>query len=203
MRTIITDPETRREMKSQLGWSVTLGILIIILGLIAILEPFVAGIAITLFLGCVFLIYGIFHIIYAFSTRKVGAGWFVLQVLLGILYLIVGGFLLKSPLEGLVTLTLIAGILIFIDGVIQVINAFDMKPLSGWGWGLFSGILGVILGILIWSNWPVSAVWVLGILVGVNLITNGMAIFKISSEMRRAIVDDIPGDESESALNQV
>ena len=200
MRTISTDPETRREMKSQLAWAVTLGILAIVLGFIALFIPLIAGIVITIFLGFIFLIYGIFHIIYAFSTRKVGAGWFVLQVLLGILYLIVGGFLLKTPLEGLVTLTLIAGILIFIDGVIQVINAFDMKPLSGWGWGLFSGILGIILGILIWSNWPVSSVWVLGILVGVNLITNGVAIFKIASTMRQAIAADVPS--SESALNE-
>ena len=199
MRTITTDPETRREMKTQLGWAVALGILTIILGVIAIIEPLVAGMAITLFLGLILLIYGIFHIIFAFSTRKVGAGWFVLQVLLAILYLIVGGVLLRYTFEGLTLLTLIAGILIFIDGVIQVINAFDMKPLPGWGWALFSGILGIILGILIWSNWPSSSVWALGILVGVHLITNGLAIFKISSTMRRAIVDDVPS--SESVLN--
>ncbi|MDJ0593537.1 MAG: HdeD family acid-resistance protein [Pleurocapsa sp. MO_226.B13] len=187
-------------MKSQLGWAVTLGILAIVLGFIALIIPLIAGIVITIFLGVVFLIYGIFHIVYAFSTRKMGAGWFVLQVLLGILYLIAGSVILKSPWEGLTILTLIVGILIFIDGIIQVINAFDMKPLYGWGWGVFSGILGVILGILIWSNWPVSSIWTIGTLVGVNLITNGLAIFKISSAMRQAIVADVPS--SESVLNE-
>ena len=197
---ISTDQETRREVKSQLGWAIFLGILMIVLGFIALIEPLIAGIAITLFLGVVFLINGVFQMIYAFSTRKMGAGWFVLQVLMGILYLISGSVLLKSPLEGLTTLTLIAGILIFIDGVIQVINSFDMKPLYGWGWGVFSGILGIIFGIFIWSNWPSSSAIVLGILVGVNLITNGIAVFKISSEIRNTIVDDIP--LREGALNE-
>ena len=132
--------------------------------------------------------------------RKLGAGWFVLQILLSILYMITGAVLLKRPFEGLAMLTLVAGILIFIDGVVQVINAFDMKPLYGWGWALFSGILGIILGILIWSNWPMSSVWVLGILVGVNLITNGVAVLITSSEIRSAISDDVP--PSEGVLNQ-
>ena len=200
MLRISADPETRRELKSELRWAIALGILIIILGVIALIEPLFAGIAVTIFVGLIFLLYGIFHLIYAFYTRKLGAGWFVMQVLLGILYLIAGGVLLKTPMEGLVTLTLIAGILIFIDGVIQVINAFDMKPLYGWGWSVFSGILGIILGILIWSNWPGSSEWVLGILVGVNLITNGGSIFMVSSAMRKAISDDVPS--SEGALSE-
>ncbi len=200
MLRISTDPETRRELKSELGWAIALGILAIVLGVISIIAPLIAGIVFTVFLGCIFLLYGIFHIIYAFSTRKVGAGWFVLQVLLGILYLIAGSVILKSPWEGLTILTLIVGILIFIDGVIQVINAFDMKPLYGWGWGVFSGILGVIFGILIWSNWPVSSIWTIGTLVGVNLITNGVAVFKISSAMRKEIVADVPS--SERVLNE-
>ena len=187
MIVIDRDPETRQEMKAGLGWAIALGILMIVIGVVAVIEPFIAAIAITVFVGFVFLMYGIFHIIYAFSLRKLGAGWFVLQVLLGILYLMAGGVLLKRPFEGLVTLTLIAGILIFVDGVIQVINAFDMKPRYGWGWALFSGILGIILGILIWSEWPQSSAWVLGILVGVNLITNGLAVFMTSTSIRSSL----------------
>lgn len=187
---ITSNSEIGRELKSNLGWAIALGILMMITGFIALASPFVAGIGVTIFLGSLFLVYGIFHVIYAFQMRKLGAGWFILQVLLSILYMISGAVLLKQPLEGLVTLTLIAGILIFIDGIIQVINAFDMKPQSGWGWGLFSGILGIILGILIWSNWPGSSIWVLGLLVGVNLISNGLAVLMISSAIRGKISDD-------------
>lgn len=187
---ITSNSEIGRELKSGSGWAIALGILMMITGFIALASPFVAGIGVTIFLGSLFLVYGIFHVIYAFQMRKLGAGWFILQVLLSILYMISGAVLLKQPLEGLVTLTLIAGILIFIDGIIQVINAFDMKPQSGWGWGLFSGILGIILGILIWSNWPGSSIWVLGLLVGVNLISNGLAVLMISSAIRGKISDD-------------
>ena len=77
---INADPETRREMKSGTGWAIALGILMIVLGFIALIEPFTAALAITLFMGFVFLVYGIFHVIYAFKTRKLGAGRFVLQV---------------------------------------------------------------------------------------------------------------------------
>ena len=193
MMRINADPETRRELKLSSGWAIFLGILMIVTGILAVVEPFIAAIAITVFVGFVFLMYGIFYIIYAFSLRKLGAGWFVLQVLLGLLYLMAGGVLLKSPFQGLVTLTLMAGILIFIDGVIQVINAFDMKPLYGWGWALFSGVTGIILGILIWSNWPQSSAWVLGILVGVNLITNGFAVLMTSTSIRSAISETEQG----------
>ena len=198
MMRITSDPEIRRELKASLGWAIALGVLMLITGVVALAAPFAAGVAITVFLGSLFLVYGIFHVIYAFQMRKLGAGWFVLQVLLSLLYIIAGAVLIKNPFEGLVTLTLIAGILIFIDGIIQVINAFDMKPQSGWGWGLFSGILGIILGILIWSNWPQSSVWVLGILVGVNLMSNGFVVFMTSSAMRSQISDQSQSGENAS-----
>ncbi|MBP0006780.1 MAG: HdeD family acid-resistance protein [Cyanobacteria bacterium SBC] len=188
---ISADPDIRQHLKSSLRWAIALGVLMFVIGVVAIIEPFTAAVAITVFVGFVFLMHGIFQVIYAFATRKLGAGWFVLQVLLGLLYLIAGSVLLKKPFEGLVTLTLIAGILIFVDGVIQVINAFDIKPLYGWGWTLFSGVLGVILGILIWSGWPQNSEWVLGILIGVNLMTNGLAVFMGSTAIRSAI-DNAP-----------
>ena len=197
---INADPQTQREIKASLGWAFALGILMIVIGILALIEPFTAAVAITVFLGFILLIYGIFHVIYAFVTRKQGAVWFVLQFLLGTLYLIVGDVLLMNPLAGLLTLTVIAGILIFIDGVIQVINAFNIKPIRGWSWVLFSGILGIILGILIWSNWPVSSEWALGILVGVDLIKNGLAVCMRSSVMRRALGDYFM--QSEGTLNE-
>ncbi len=200
MRRMPTEPKTRRVRKSELGWASALGLGAMVLGALALMVPLRAGMAITVFLGFIFLLYGLFHLLYAFFTRQVGVGWFVLQVWLSILYLSAGGLIWKSPWEGLTILTLMAGVLIFLDGVIQVINAFELKPRSGWGWGLLSGLIGIFLGILIWSNWPGNSVWVLGILVGVNLITNGWAIWMISWGLRRAIVEDWPS--SPSSLNE-
>ena len=189
MTIINADPQTRQAMKAGLGWASALGMLMILIGIFAIVEPFIAAVAITGFIGFIFLMHGTFNLISAWIMRQLGAEWFILQVLLSLLYLIAAGVLLRKPFEGLTILTLIAGILIFIDGVIQVINAFEMKPRYGWAWVLFSGILGIILGILIWSNWPQSAAWVLGILVGVNLITNGSAVFMTSNSIRIALSD--------------
>jgi len=186
---ISADPETRRDLKAGLGRAVILGILMVLVGVAALAQPFFAGIGITYFIGFIFLMYGIFHVIYAFQARNLGAGWFVLQILLSVLYLIAGAVLLKNPFQGLATLTLMTGILIFIDGIIQVINSFDLKPIDGWGWGVFSGILGIILGILIWSGWPQNSEWVLGMLVGINLLTNGFAVFMASSAIRKSIDD--------------
>ncbi|MGK7923923.1 MAG: HdeD family acid-resistance protein [Spirulina sp.] len=194
-----TDPQTRQDLKAGLTWVAVLGILMMILGVIAALEPLAAGVAIALLVGVTLLIFGIFHIIFAFVTRKLGAGWFVLQMFISILYLIAGGVLLKHPFDGLAMLTLLLGILIFIEGVIQTINAFDMRPRYGWGWSLFSGITAIVLGILIWSNWPASSRWAIGIMLGVNLITSGLAAFMLSGAIRSELANaPLP---SESALN--
>ena len=200
MKGINGDLQTRREMKARLGWVFALGILMFVFGVLVLIEPFTVVVNITVFVGFILLIYGMFHTIYAFVMRKLGGVWFILQFLLGTLYMVVGDVLLINPFAGLVTLTLIAGILIFIDGVIQVINAFNIKPLHGWSWFLLSGLLGIILGILIWSNWPQSSEWIVGILVGVNLITNGLAICMSSSVMRSELDADVP--PSESMLNE-
>lgn len=184
MKRINADLQTRQEIKARLRWTFPIGILTIVIGILSIIEPFTAAVAITVFLGFIFLINGIFHVTYAFLSRKLGSVWFILQFLLGTWYLIAGDVLLMNPIEGLVALTLIVGILFFINGVIQVISAFNIKPLHGWSWFLFSGLLGIILGILIWSNGPQISEWILGILVGVNLITNGLAVCMSSSVMR-------------------
>ncbi len=189
---INADPQTQREIKASLGWASALGILMIITGLLSLIEPFTAAVVITVFVGFIFVMYGITHAFYAFVTRKLGAIWFIPQFFLGILYLIVGDVILHNPFEGLVTLTLITGILIFIDGIIQIINAFDLKLLHGGGWLFFSGILGIILGIFIWSSWPQSSEWVLGILLGIKLIVNGLTFVMTVTVVRKAIGNDVP-----------
>ncbi len=191
---ITADPKTRQELRKSLAWAVLLGILMIAAGVLACLEPFAAAIAITLFVGFIFFLYGILHVIYAFSTRELGAGWFVLQVLLGLLYLVAGGVLLKQPFEGMLTLTLIVGILILIDGVINAIHAFDMRPTEGWGWVLFSGITGIVVGMPIWSGWPQISEWLLGMLIGIKLMIGGLAVLMMSTAIRRSIVSDSPSE---------
>lgn len=155
------------------------GILLVILGLIAIARPLYATIASTLVFGWLFIFAGIAQIAYAFSSR--GAGQIIWKLLSGVLYLGAGIVVLSNLLSGALALTLILGITIFSQGVIQVILAFAIRPNRNWVLVLVSGILGIILGIFIWSEWPFNAIWLIGLWVGISLLFNG--IWMITSSL--------------------
>ncbi|MBE9075732.1 DUF308 domain-containing protein [Romeria aff. gracilis LEGE 07310] len=168
-----TQEREPREIATRSTGAVILGVLLIILGIIAIAEPVFASVVIDLFLGWLFVIGGIIQFIYAFKSRHTGAA--VLKILVSLLAIAVGAFLVLNPLRGVLSLTLIVGIYFFIDGALRVITAFQIKPRARWGWMLLSGILNIILGILIWSQWPFEAAWIIGLLVGISLVVNGTA----------------------------
>lgn len=102
-------------------------------------------------------------------------------------FILGGGIIvLSNVLSGALTLTLILGITIFAQGVIQVILAFGIRPARNWSWVLCSGILEIILGIFIWSEWPFNAAWIIGLWVGISLLFNGIWIITLSSLPRSA-----------------
>jgi uncharacterized membrane protein HdeD (DUF308 family) len=155
---------------------IALGILMIVLGALAILYPFFATVFTFNVIGFVLLLFGFLQLAYAFQTRNNPVGHFILNLLIGIFYLAVGFWVLRHPVFSILDLTLIIGILFFIEGAIQVINAFELRPTQNRGLLLASGIIGIILGILIWSNWPFDSLVLLGLLVGINLITTGVSL---------------------------
>ncbi|NEP17521.1 MAG: HdeD family acid-resistance protein [Leptolyngbya sp. SIO4C1] len=163
-----------QQYNRQSGLAIVLGILMILLGIIAIASPLFAAIAAELFLGWLFIVGSVLQAIEAFQHYRAGSSLFF-RLLLSLLYLMVGILLLANPWAGTVSLTLIVGIFFFIDGVFRVFLSFQLKPAPRWGWVLLSGILMIILGILIWSQWPFNAPWILGLLVGVGLLVNGIA----------------------------
>lgn len=176
----VTDPEVKHtERTGGSGIGIVVGILLVILGLIAIARPLYATIASTLVFGWLFIFAGIAQIVYAFSSR--GAGQLIWKLLLGVLYLGAGIVVLSNVLSGAIALTLILGITIFVQGAIQVILAFAIRPNRNWVWVLVSGILGIILGIFIWSEWPFNAIWLIGLWVGISLLFNG--IWMITSSL--------------------
>ncbi len=176
----VTDPEVRdRERTGGSGTGIAIGILLVVLGLIAIARPVYATIASTLVFGWLFIFAGIAQIVYAFSSR--GAGQVIWKLLLGVLYLGAGIVVLSNVLSGVIALTLILGITIFVQGAIQVTLAFAIRPDRNWAWVLVSGILGIILGIFIWSEWPFNADWLIGLWVGINLLFDGIWMITLSS----------------------
>lgn len=161
-------------LRQNRGWLIALGIIMILLGLLAIALPFATTLAVAILLGWIFIIAGIIQIIHAFKSR--GWGVFLLELLLGILYVVVGIMLLRNLLSGVITLTLVVGISIFISGVFRVIQAFQLRPAANWGVVLLNGIVSIILGILIWSQWPFNAPWLIGLFVGISLCLNGALV---------------------------
>ncbi|BAZ08465.1 hypothetical protein NIES4071_02700 [Calothrix sp. NIES-4071] len=178
MRT--TDPEVRdRKRNGGSGTSIVVGIILVILGLVSIARPLYATIASTLVFGWIFIFAGIIQLVYAFGSR--GAGQIIWKLLLGILSILAGIGVLSNVFSGVLALTLVLGVTIFFQGVMQVILAFGIRPARNWGWVLASGILGIILGIFIWSEWPFNAPWLIGLWVGISLLLNGIWMITLPS----------------------
>ncbi|HTL90060.1 MAG TPA: HdeD family acid-resistance protein [Leptolyngbya sp.] len=181
----VSKPETNERIINS-GWTNAIAVLMIVLGVIAIAFPFVATIASTVAFGWIFIFAGIAQITYAFQSR--GAGQAVWKMILGLLYLFAGIFVLANPLQGALAFTLVLGITIFVQGIIQVSMAVQMRRIApNWNWTLVSGLIGIIFGIFIGSNSSSSAVWLIGTLVGVNLLFDGIWMLTLHSGQRSVL----------------
>ena len=164
------------------GWLLALGILMIILGVFAIGAPVVATIAVQFALGWILVIGGVAEGIHAFMAQ----GWrgFLLELLSAILYVVVGVLLLVNPVEGALALTVVLAVFLIVEGIFKIIMAMRVRDHRGWGWLLASGILSAILGVLIWAQWPASGLWVIGLLVGIQLLFTGWALVMLALAAR-------------------
>ncbi|MBR8835059.1 MAG: DUF308 domain-containing protein [Stigonema ocellatum SAG 48.90 = DSM 106950] len=181
----VTQPEIDEQVINS-GWITTIAILMIVFGMIAIAFPFFASVASTLVFGWVFTFAGIAQIVYAFQSK--GGGQVVWKLILGLLYLLSGIFVVVNPLAGVLAFTLVLGITIFVQGIIQVSLAFQMRRTSpNWALMLVSGMIGIIFGIFVWSNFPFSAAWLIGIFIGTNLLFDGVWMLTLHSGQRHAL----------------
>jgi len=158
-----------------------MGVLFIVLGLIAIGEPLVAGLAMSVLAGWLLLAGGIVHAVSAF--RSGGARSALWHGLLAILYLAGGVYFATHPLLGLGTLTLFLAGILFVEGVVWIVAYFQLR--SGNIWMLLNGVITVLLGVMIWRHWPSSSVWAIGTLLGVNLLMTGLSILFAGAALRK------------------
>ena len=185
----ITEYDDTEEQVIGSQWMTAIAIVMIVLGIIAIVFPFFATIASTVLFGFLFILAGIAQIAYAFQSR--GAGQFLWKTILGLLYLLSGIFVMLNPREGAIAFTIVLGITIFLQGIIQVSLAFQMRWISfNWGWMLTSGLVGIIFGIFIWSSCPLHAVWFIGTLIGINLLFDGIWMLTLHSGEKITISHD-------------
>lgn len=182
---------------------IILGVLTVILGVLAMMSPMVAGMTVAVMVGFLLIIGGIARTIFAFKAQSWGKG--ILAFVLGVLTLLIGLVMVFRPVLGLTSLTMVLAAYFFIDGFFEIFEAFDLKPLKGWGWMLFGGIVSVLLGFLIWRQWPVSGAWAIGILVGIKLIFAGVAMVAIGGAGRSVAgaAEDVVEDVKEAAQDAV
>ena len=158
------------------------GIALIVLGIAAILTPATAGGAVVVVIGLILLAAGV-----AAGIRGLQAATAmekVLGLVVGVVTTLTGIAMLVHPLFGLSLLTLLLAGYFLADGVCKVVVSFRFRPASGWLWLLASGAISFLLGVLIWSQWPMSGLWAVGVLVGLNLISTGLALLKSVSMLR-------------------
>lgn len=175
--TTLPDSPLRRQLRHELaairgqwGWFLALGIALVVLGTLAIAVPLVMTISVIVFVGVLLLMAGIAEAVGSFWARD-WSGFF-LRLLEGIFYLILGFLFVTSPAEGAAAVTLVLVAFLIVVGIFRVVAALYYQ-FPGWGWPLASGLINILLGVLIWSMWPVSSLWVIGLFVGIEMILNG------------------------------
>jgi uncharacterized membrane protein HdeD (DUF308 family) len=160
------------------------GILMLICGFLAIGIPFASGIGVAIVIGWLLLISAVWHLL--FGVRAGGVGGVLWQILLAIAYGAAGLMILLYPLAGLAWLTLVLATFLLIEAVLEFVLFFNIRGRTNAGWVLVDAIITLVLGILIWAQWPSSSGWAIGTLVGVSLIFSGISRLMLSSAVSRA-----------------
>jgi uncharacterized membrane protein HdeD (DUF308 family) len=163
-----------------------LGVLRLILGVLALMAPLAAGIAIEIIIGVVILFAGVGALLHAFQSRHWEGA--LVSIIGGVLAILCGLLMLAHPIAGLNFLTILLAVYFVLEGITMLLLAFRLSPMggSGWLWALFGGVISLLLGILIWAQWPLSGVWAVGTLVGINLLLTGWMALVLGMAARRA-----------------
>jgi uncharacterized membrane protein HdeD (DUF308 family) len=167
------------------GLSIGLAVLMIVLGFVATLKPFAAGLGISLFIAWIIVFSGVAHIVYAFAARSGGS--FLGRTLIGVAYILGGVYLLKNPSIALASITLVLAVILIAEGVFQLIMFFQLRVMPGSGWIFFDAFVMLFFGGLIAYTWPGSSLWAIGTLVGINLIISGFTRLMYSVAARNLV----------------
>ena len=162
------------------------GILLSIIGLAAMIVPPLASLAITIFLGWMFLVSGIAGLFATYWARNMpGFWWSLISAALAVL---AGGILLARPMQGVLTLTIVIGAYFLAEGVATIMYALEhRKELSGrWSWLLIAGLMDLVIAFFIIAGLPGSAEWAIGLLVGINLLFGGATLIGMALAARNA-----------------
>jgi uncharacterized membrane protein HdeD (DUF308 family) len=162
------------------------GILLVILGLAAMIVPPLASLAVTIFLGWMFLISGIGGLVVTYWARNMpGFWWSLISAALAVL---AGGILLARPMQGVLTLTIVVGAYFLAEGIASIMYALEhRRELTGrWSWILVAGLMDILIAFIVIAGLPGSAEWALGLLVGINLLFGGATLIGMALAARNS-----------------
>ena len=160
------------------------GVLLICLGVLAVSSPMVAAVAVNVFVAWLIVMAGVVHVIVAFHTRE--AGSVIWRLLVGLAYICFGGYLIARPALGVASLTLVLASLFLVEGIFNIVMYFKVRSMVRATWILLDGIVTLLLGLMIYMQWPSSSAWAIGTLVGVSMIFSGVTRVLVSWSARKA-----------------
>ncbi len=167
------------------GISIAVSVLLILLGLLALTLPGAVGIAVAILVLWIIVFSGVAHLVHAWDAR--GTGEFLWRLLVGVVYIVVGIFLLLHPRESLASLTLVLAILFLMEAGLMLAAFLWLRHRPGSSWLLLNALLAGAIGLLIGMNWPSSSAWAIGVLVGVNILFSGFVRLMLAWSAHRAV----------------
>lgn len=168
--------------KKSIGLSIGLSIFLIVAGLLAIALPAASGVAVEVFVSWMLILSGAIHLVFSWYTRT--AGGFVWELLVGILYVVIGTYLVMHPAAGLAALTLALALYLLVEAILEFVLGLTLRALPGSSWLFLDAIVTLILAVLIWRTWPSSTEWVIGTLVGISMLFSGTSRLFLSLAAR-------------------
>ncbi len=183
-----TDNVNIRNIRKSIGWVIVLSIALIILGIIAILAPGLASAFFTSLIGWITLVSGVVMIIESFQSKPLRGFW--LNLIIGIFYVIAGIYILFNVGAAVLALTLAFGVLFTVEGIFTIIMAFTNRSGHRMSWLVaLNGVVTLILGIMVLNRFPFSAIWLIGLYVGISLLMTGISLLSAALSVRRAIAN--------------
>jgi len=171
--------------KQVAGASIGWGVVMILLGVLALFLPLATGIGVSIAVAWIIVFGGFAYVASAFAAR--GAGSFLWRLLIGAVYVLGGLYLAFNPGLALTSLTLAMAMIFLIEGVLETIAFFQLRTFPGSGWVLCDGLVTLFLAYLIWRPWPGSSIWAIGTILGINLITSGFTRLMYSVAAHRTL----------------
>lgn len=183
---ITPDLPTEAELKKSTGWIIALSIALIVLGVLSIFMPTLASAFFTSVMGWIALISGVVMVVQSFVSKPVRGFW--LNLVVGIFYAIAGVYILFNLGAAVLGLTLAFGILFIAEGIYTIIMAFVHRAGHRATWlVVLNGVITLILGIMVLNRWPFSALWLIGLYVGISLLLTGVSLLVAALAARKAI----------------